>query len=101
MAEIVPGRWTHRHDGDVVVFLIGMRINRLRSVRTWWPAAQGMPAMLKELYADPSLGLLSHTVHAGWRSVTVVQYWRDLDSLISYAQASDHVHRPAWTAFYR
>jgi hypothetical protein len=101
MTEIVPGRWTHHHDGDVVVFLIGMRINRLRAVRTWWPATRAMPAMLKELYADPSLGLLSHTVHVSWRGLMVVQYWRDLDSLMGYAQAPGHVHRPAWAEFNR
>jgi hypothetical protein len=101
MAEIVPGRWTHSHDGDVVVFLIGIRINRLRSVRTWWPAMQAMPAMLKELSADPSLGLLSHTQHLSPRGALVVQYWRDLDSLIGYAQASGSAHRPAWAEFNR
>jgi hypothetical protein len=101
MAEIVPGRWTHRHEGDVVTFLIGIRINRLRSVRTWWPAMQAMPAMLKELSADPSLGLLSYSQHLSPRGALVVQYWRDLDSLIGYAQASDKVHRPAWAEFNR
>jgi len=30
-----------------------------------------------------------------------VQYWRDLDSLLAYAHAADHVHRPAWAEFNR
>lgn len=28
MATIEHGRMTHQHDGELVVFLIGMRINR-------------------------------------------------------------------------
>jgi hypothetical protein len=99
MSAIVPGRITHQHDGDVVVFLIGIRINRLRAVRAWWPAMGAMPAMLRELSADPTLGLLGYTQHLSGRGATVVQYWRDLDSLIGYAQARDHVHRPAWAEF--
>jgi len=101
MAQITPGRWTHQHDGDVVVFLIGMRINKLAKVRAWWPAMQAMPAMLKELSADPSLGLLRFTQHLSPRGATVVQYWKDLDSLIAYAQGPESVHRPAWTEFNR
>jgi hypothetical protein len=29
MATIAQGRWTYAHTGDLTVFLIGMRINRL------------------------------------------------------------------------
>jgi len=101
MAQITPGRWTHQHDGDVVVFLIGLRINRLRNVRAWLPAVRAMTPMLKELSADPSLGLLGFTSHVSPRGATIVQYWRDLDSLIAYAQATEAAHRPAWTEFNR
>jgi hypothetical protein len=101
MARIVPGRHTHDHDGDVVVFLIGLRINRLRAVRAWTSALAAMPAMLRELSADPSLGLLGFTNHLSPRGALVVQYWRDLDSLIDYSRSADHVHRPAWAEFNR
>jgi len=100
MADVVRGRVTHDHEGDVVVFLIGMRVNRFRAVRCWWPAFTAMPRMLRELQADPDLGLLgAWPALQGPRTVSVVQYWRDADSLLAYATASDHVHRPAWTAF--
>lgn len=102
MAPIVRGRTTHDHDGDVVVFLIGMRINRFRAVRAWWPAFSAMPRMLRELSADPGLGLLGHwTALQGPRTVSVVQYWRDAESLLGYAAAADRAHRPAWAAFNR
>ena len=55
MADIITGRQTATVDDDVVVFLIGMRINRLRRVRSWLPAFRAMPRMLRELAEDPSL----------------------------------------------
>ncbi len=36
-----------RPNEDVVVFIIGLRVNRLRSIRTWWPVFNAMPAMFK------------------------------------------------------
>jgi Monooxygenase af470-like len=37
------GRFTARVDGEFVVFLIGMRINRPWKVRQWLPVARAMP----------------------------------------------------------
>jgi hypothetical protein len=31
----------------------------------------------------------------------MVQYWRDLDSLLAYAHNPERAHRPAWRAFNR
>lgn len=101
MPPIVRGRVTHDHDAGVVVFLIGMRINRFRAVRSWWPVATAMGPMLRELTADPSLGLLGMRVVASLRSPFFVQYWRDLDSLLAYSRSTDHHHRPAWAEFNR
>ncbi|WP_051966224.1 DUF4188 domain-containing protein [Kitasatospora mediocidica] len=101
--QVIESRVTDAHDGGVVVFLIGMRINRLRAVRRWWPVAQAMPAMLRELFADPDAGLLGARtmVGGGLREITVVQYWKDADHLLAYATAADRKHRPAWQAFNR
>jgi hypothetical protein len=102
MGAMNQGRWTHgRDDEGVVVFLIGMRINRLRAVRTWLPVARAMPRMLAELAKDPALGLLGVTSCVQGRGALNVQYWRDLDSLLAYAHAPDHEHRPAWREFNR
>jgi hypothetical protein len=40
VAKVVPGRMTHRHDGEVVVFLVGMTINKPWRPDLWWPAAE-------------------------------------------------------------
>jgi hypothetical protein len=102
MRSLNQGRWTHDQDDEgVVVFLIGMRVNRLRAIRTWLPVAKAMPRMLAELARDPALGLLGVTSCVQGRGALAVQYWRNLDSLLAYAHAPDHEHRPAWREFNR
>ena len=49
MTRIVAERMTAQIDGEIVVFLIGMRINRLWKVHKWLPVARAMPRMLAEL----------------------------------------------------
>lgn len=98
---ILPGRHTAQIEGDFVVFLIGMRINRLRAVRQWLPVARAMPAMLAELRRQPALGLLHVEGYRGGRTLISVQYWRSFDHLHAYAHAKDMVHLPAWAAFNR
>ncbi len=112
MAMINSGKWTHRlapargeAEGapvtDVVVFLVGMRVNRVLRVRSWWPVFQAMPTMLRELYSDPDGGFLGATTTLSGRGALVVTYWQDLPSLMAYAHAPHGAHRPAWTAFNR
>ena len=93
-------RLTATLGGDFVVFLIGMRINRPLSVHKWLPVAMAMPRMIRELYAQPELGML----HADtWfaRTIIVVQYWRSMDQLMAYAKDRNAAHLPAWQAFNR
>jgi hypothetical protein len=85
--------------GDVVVFLIGMRLNRLRSPRSWVPVTRAMPAMLRELGARPGLGLLDARAYLSGRVLLVVQYWRSYDQLEAYARSGDSLHLPAWRRY--
>ncbi len=105
MTGIARGRFTADPDAAahaaLVLFHIGMRINRLREPRTWLPVLLAMPRMLRELAADPELGLLSFEVYRSGRTFLVVQYWRDFDSLNTWARSSDAPHLPAWRAFNR
>lgn len=99
MATVIPGRFAAAIEGEFVVFLIGMRINRLLAVNKWWPASQAMPRMLQELFSQPELGLLHAEYSVAWRMATVVQYWRSHEQLQAYAHARDKAHLPAWAAF--
>lgn len=100
MSKITPGRMTAAHQGSVVVFLIGMRINHFHKVGKLLPVLRAMGPMLEELYRDPESGFLgSEFMLRNLRTVVLVQYWRDFDSLEAYARARDRKHWPAWTAF--
>jgi hypothetical protein len=99
MAEVRAERTTAEIDGDFVVFLIGMRINKLWKVHRWAPVAAAMPRMLAELARTPDLGLLHARTHFGLRNIMVVQYWRSFDHLHRYATGRAFAHLPAWRAF--
>lgn len=89
---------TAQIDGDFVVFLIGMRINRPWMLHKWLPVVMAMGRMLPELYRQPQLGLLHHEMWFG-RTLILVQYWRSMNQLMEYAKAKDAQHLPAWQAF--
>jgi hypothetical protein len=99
MAEVRAERCTAEIDGDFVVFLIGMRINRFWKPHKWLPVATAMPRMLAELARTPDLGLLHARIHFGFPNIVVVQYWRSFAHLHRYATDRDLAHLPAWKAF--
>ena len=99
MSTVYPGRYSTKIEGSFVVFLIGVRVNRLLALGKWIPVAKAMGPMLKELYANPSLGFLGAHTSVYWRGVMVTQYWRNFDKLVDYAQMRDAAHLPAWKAF--
>jgi hypothetical protein len=101
MQNIIAQPMTAHIEGDFVVFLIGMRINKLRKIHQWLPVSRAMPKMLAELAARPELGLLGHQFWFGGRNVLVVQYWRSLEQLMHYARDRDAAHLPAWRDFNR
>ncbi len=89
-------------DRDVVLFLIGMRVNRLWQVWKWLPIAVSMPRMITELMKNPSRGLLAapRTFVSG-RTICVVQYWNSFEDLERYSRDPDATHFPAWRRFNR
>ncbi len=98
---MIEGRQTAAYDGDVVVFLIGMRVNRWRAWRQWLPVSRAMGPMLRELMADPDSGLLGFRAFPGLRSVTMIQYWESTEKLQAFANDAQRTHRPAWTEFFK
>jgi hypothetical protein len=99
MADIIDRRVCAEIDGEFVVFLIGMRVNRWWKPWQYLPVFRAMAQMLPELARDRSLGLLHARTHFGFPNVLVVQYWRSYDALEAYATARDRAHLPAWAAF--
>jgi len=95
MAGVIKERMAAEIDGDFVVFVIGMRINKLWKLHKWLPVFIAMPRMLKELNAQQASGFLG-SVSAGLMSV---QYWRSFEHLEAYSRSHDRNHWPAWIAF--
>lgn len=101
MTQIFNGRMTAELDGDFVVFLIGMRINRPWKIRQWLTVARTMPTMLRELEQHKELGLLGYQFQPGFPVLFSVQYWRSFEHLTAYARSATSTHLPAWRAFNR
>lgn len=95
MAQINSNRMTAHIEGDFVVFLIGMRINKLWKIHKWLPVFLAMPRMLKELEKRPESGFLGHI----FGPKVIVQYWRSFEQLEAYARSQDQLHWPAWVDF--
>ena len=75
MSKVMTGRMTHRYDGELVVFHIGMQINKPWRPDLWLPVFGAMPRMLRELSMDPDSGLLGYALLIGRGGPYVVQYW--------------------------
>ena len=85
MTKVVPKRVTAEIEGDFVVFLIGLRINKPWKVHKWLPVFRAMPRMISELEKRPESGFLGHIMSFG----VIVQYWRSFDQLEAYARNAD------------
>jgi len=95
MAKVVPKRVTAEIEGDFVVFLIGLRINKPWKVHKWLPVFRAMPTMIRELEQRPESGFLGAIMGFS----VIVQYWRSFDQLEAYAWNADQLHWPAWGRF--
>ncbi|MFE1750601.1 DUF4188 domain-containing protein [Streptomyces anandii] len=101
-AKPVRGRTTANAEGDVVVLLIGMRINHFWAVHQWLPVMVAMPRMLRELARDRGRGLLGHVLlTASPRTYYVVQYWESKEKLYAYAASPDMFHHRVWALINR
>jgi Domain of unknown function (DUF4188) len=65
------GRYTAEPEGEFVVFLIGMRINKPHKVRQWLRVLTAMRPMIAELREHPERGLL----HAQFAFIGAARRW--------------------------
>jgi hypothetical protein len=101
MSSLIKERMTVANEQELVVFLIGMRVNKVWKVQKWAPVTAAMRAMLKELYTHPEMGFLGAETTMNFPTTLMVQYWRSFDDLAVYAGNRDAVHLPAWREFNR
>jgi hypothetical protein len=100
MSRTIQKKMAGKLEGEFVVFLIGMRINRWWKPHKWLRVAAAMPRMIRELEQHPELGYLGSERWLG-RTTVMVSYWRSMDQLMAYARSRTHEHLPAWREFYR
>lgn len=99
MASIIQRRVCAEIKGPFVLFLIGARVNRPWKLNVLLPFFAAMPRMLRELSAEPELGLLHVRQHFGGVNVMLLQYWRSFEHLEAYARSPEQQHLPAWQWF--
>jgi hypothetical protein len=101
-ASPIAERVHAEREDDFVVFLVGMRINSFRKVRSWFPVFRAAPRMLREQREEID-GLLGSrtTLGPGIRNLQIVQYWESFDALEAYARDSDFTHLDAWQQYNR
>ncbi|WP_078382460.1 DUF4188 domain-containing protein [Sutcliffiella halmapala] len=95
--QIFSGRYTVENNEDLVVFMIGMRVNKWWAIHKWLPVFLAMPSMIKELYTNKELGFLSMESFVNLRTIMLVQYWRSEEDLMAYARGQKHLK--AWNDF--
>ncbi len=103
MRTVRKGRYTADLDdaGDeIIVFLIGVRVNKFWKVASWWPVFTAMPTMLRYLEQHPEKGLLGYQ-RAVFPAPIVVQYWRSFADLERFARDRDDSHLQRWRDFNR
>ncbi len=81
MVEIIKERMTVANEQELVVFLIGMRVNKVWKVQKWMPVAAAMARMLKELNEHPEMGFLGAESTLNFPTTLMVQYWRSFEDL--------------------
>lgn len=96
------GPTTDALDGGVVVFLIGMRVNRWWRPDLWVPIVRSMGRMLRELATRrEEVGFLGFLPTGLANPVVLVQYWSSVEHLQRFATDPDLPHAKAWQEFNR
>lgn len=95
--SLQEGRFTTENEKELVIFVIGMRINRFRSIRKWLPVLLAMPPMIKELSIRKDLGCLHLQSYVQLPTTMMIQYWESEEQLLAYAKGDKHTK--AWKTF--
>lgn len=97
MVPINRERMVAEIDGEYVVYINGMRLNKLRALPKYLRAGLKAAKMFERLEADPDSGFLGYLpAYMSLRSGAAIQYWRSLEDIKRFAQDPDDLHVPAW-----
>src|SRR3954452_21733707 len=96
---VFPGRHSARLDGDFVVFLIGMRVNRPWKLRRTLSVFRQMRPMVNKVAADPSSGFLGAEYVFLYGGPALLPFWRYFEHLGRGVSNPGEAHLPAWRRF--
>ncbi|MEM8707919.1 MAG: DUF4188 domain-containing protein [Actinomycetota bacterium] len=99
--SIISGRHHADLDGDVVVFPIGMKINRLWAIHRWLRPTVNTARMWWHLQRNRPAGYLGGYLFVYARGVGMMQYWRDFDALEGFSRDDSQPHLAAWRQLVR
>ena len=99
MSNIFNGRYTAKTDLPIVVFLIGMRVNKWWRFDKWLPVSSAMGPMLQTLFANPEKGFLHAEFFWNLSGPVLIQYWRSFEDLEKFARNPSDPHIGAWKKF--
>lgn len=89
-------------EDGVVIYINGIRLNRLRGLPQYLMANWKVAKMFRRLEADPDSGFLGYEpALMGPRHGAAIQYWRSLEDLERFASDREDMHAPAWRWFNR
>jgi hypothetical protein len=96
VATVFPGRYTARVDRPVVVFAIGMRLNRPHAVHRWARPMTNTVRMWWHVQRRRPSGYLGGYLFVYWCGVGMMQYWEDVDQLVAFSHDTTQPHLAAW-----
>lgn len=98
--KVQPGRYTAElPDEGVVILIIGMRFNHWWHPSKWWFSFYSMIKLLRYL-SEGDAGLLQSRYWFG-HTLLLVQYWRSLDEMMTFATDPKAPHAKVWREFNR
>lgn len=96
--KLIAPRYSATLDGDFVLFIVGMRINRLCAIHIW-PAILLRALRIIRSATPGANGLLSREIVISGKGIALITYWDDFDQWEEFGNSDNH-HRSSWKYFY-
>jgi hypothetical protein len=96
MKGVFSGRYTAEMADPVILFAIGMRVNRLLAVHRWLLPTFNTLRLWIHLKTSPPEGYLYGYLYLYWRGIGMMQYWKNFDSLEAFAHDMNQPHLKSW-----
>jgi hypothetical protein len=96
VTNILQGRVTARSDKPVIVFAIGMRVNRLYAIHKWFRPTVNTFRMWWYMQHQRPKGYLSGYLFLYSRGAGMMQYWESFEALEAFSHDKSQPHLAAW-----